>query len=126
MEHVLFFDGNTKRISWVIQTDNSIIDQKREHAEIYFDKVSITQSKYIGLHIGLFWGIGTFVIKNGDSVKIAIDDKSIFDQLSLNQKSDDEFIERRTFFINQLLKQRELKIKYEFIPSEKNLASKKI
>lgn len=126
MEHVLFFDGNAKRISWVIQTDNSIIEQKREHAEIYLNKVSVIQSKYIGLHIGLFWGIGTFVIKNEDSVKIAIDDKSIFDHLSLNQKSDDEFIERRTFFIRQLLKQRKLKIKYEIIPPEKNLASKKI
>ena len=82
MEHVLFFDGNTKRISWTIQTDNSIIDQKREHAEIYLDKVSNIQSKYIGLHIGLFWGIGTFIIKNEDIVKIATDDKSIFDHLT--------------------------------------------
>ena len=126
MEHVLFFDGNTKRISWTIQTDNSIIDQKREHAEIYLDKVSNIQSKYIGLHIGLFWGIGTFIIKNEDIVKITTDDKSIFDHLTLNQKSDDEFIEKRTFFIRQLLEQRKLKIKYEFIPSEKNLAAKKI
>jgi len=126
LEHVLFFDGNTKRISWTIQTNNSIIDQKREHAEIYLDKVSNIQSKYIGLHIGLFWGIGTFIIKNEDVIKIAIDDKTIFDHLSLNQKSDDVFIERRTFFIKQLLKQRKLKITYELIPSEKNLAAKKI
>lgn len=126
MEHVLFFDGNTKRISWTIQTNNSIIDQKREHAEIYLDKVSNIQSKYIGLHIGLFWGIGTFIIKNEDVIKIAIDDKTIFDHFSLNQKSDDVFIERRTFFIKQLLKQRKLKITYELIPSEKNLAAKKI
>ena len=126
MEHVLFFDGNTKRISWTIQTNNSIIDQKREHAEIYLDKVSDIQSKYIGLHIGLFWGIGTFIIKNEDVIKIAIDDKTIFDHFSLNQKSDDVFIERRTFFIKQLLKQRKLKITYELIPSEKNLAAKKI
>jgi hypothetical protein len=126
LEHVLFFDGNTKRISWTIQTNNSMIDQKREHAEIYLDKVSNIQSKYIGLHIGLFWGIGTFIIKNEDVIKIAIDDKTIFDHLSLNQKSDDVFIERRTFFIKQLLKQRKLKITYELIPSEKNLAAKKI
>ena len=74
MEHVLFFDGNTKRISWVIQTNNSVIEQKREHAEIYLDKVTNQQSKYIGLHVGLFWGIGMFIIKNQDIVKVAIDD----------------------------------------------------
>lgn len=125
MEHVLFFDGNSKRISWVIQTNDSIIEQKREHAEDYLDKVTNQQSKYIGLHIGIFWGIGTFIIKNEDTVKITTDDKAVFDHLSSNQKSDDEFIERRIFFIRQLLEQRKLKIKYELIPPEKNLAAKK-
>ena len=125
MEHILFFDGNSKRISWVIQTDNSVVEQKREHVEIYLDKVTNQQSKYIGLHIGIFWGIGTFIIKNHDVVKIAIDDKTIFDHLSSNQKSDDEFIEKRTFFIRQLIEQRKLKIKYELVESEKNLAAKK-
>ena len=126
MEHVLFFDGNTKRISWVIQTNNSVIEQKREHAEIYLDKVTNQQSKYIGLHVGLFWGIGTFIIKNQDIVKIAIDDNSIFEHLSTNQKSHDEFIEKRTGFIRQLIEQRKLKVHYELITSDKNLAAKKI
>lgn len=126
MEHVLFFDGNTKRISWVIQTDNSIIEQKREHADIYLDKVTDQQSKYIGLHVGMFWGIGTFIIKNQDVVKIAIDDKLMFENLSLNQKSHDEFVEKRTHFIRQLIEQRKLKIQYELISPDKNLAAKKI
>lgn len=125
MEHILFFDGNSKRISWVIQTDNSIIEQKREHAEIYLDKVTNQQSKYIGLHIGIFWGIGTFIIKNEDIVKITTDDKIVFEHLISNQKSDDKFIEKRTFFIRQLIEQRKLKIKYELVESEKNLAAKK-
>ncbi len=125
MEHVLFFDGDTKRISWVIQTNNSTIDQKREHADIYLDKVTIRQSKYIGLHVGIFWGIGTFIIKNQDVVKIAIDDKIMFDHLSTNQKNDDKFIEKRAEFIRQIIKQRKLKIQYEMIPREKNLAAKK-
>ena len=124
MEHVLFFDGNTKRISWAIQTDNSIIEQKREHADSYLDKVTNLQSKYIGLHIGLFWGIGTFILKNYDTVKIAIDEKSIFEHLSLNQKNDDLFIEKRTYFIRQFIEQRKLKVQYELIAPEKNLASK--
>ena len=126
MEHVLFFDGNTKRISWVIQTNNSVIEQKREHAEIYLDKVTNQQSKYIGLHVGLFWGIGIFIIKNQDIVKVAIDDSSIFEHLSTNQKSHDEFIEKRTGFIRQLIEQRKLKVHYELITADKNLAAKKI
>lgn len=125
MEHILFFDGNSKSISWVIQTNNSIVEQKREHVEIYLDKVTNQQSKYIGLHIGLFWGIGTFIIKNEDTVKITTDNKSIFDHLVSNQKSDDEFIEKRTFFIRQLIEQRKLKIKYDLIDFEENLAVKK-
>lgn len=125
MEHILFFDGNSKRISWVIQTNNSIVEQKREHAEIYLDKVTNQQSRYIGLHIGLFWGIGTFIIKNEDIVKITTDDKTIFDHLISNQKSDDEFIEKRAFFIRQLIEQRKLKIKYDLVESYKNLAAKK-
>jgi len=126
LEHVLFFDGNTKRISWVIQTDNSVIEQKREHADIYLDKVTNQQSKYMGLHVGLFWGIGTFIIKNQDVVKVAIDDNSIFEHLSTNQKSHDEFIEKRTCFIRQLIEQRKLKVHYELIAADKNLAAKKI
>ena len=126
MEHVLFFDGNTKRISWVIQTNNSVIEQKREHVDIYLDKITNQQSKYIGLHVGLFWGIGIFIIKNQDVVKVAIDDNSIFEHLSTNQKSHDEFIEKRTYFIRQLIEQRKLKVHYELISADKNLAAKKI
>jgi len=126
LEHVLFFDGNTKRISWVIQTNNSVIEQKREHADIYLDKVTNQQSKYIGLHVGLFWGIGTFIIKNQDIVKVAIDDNSILEHLSTNQKSHDKFIEKRICFIIQLIEQRKLKIQYELITVDKNLAAKKI
>ena len=115
MEHVLFFDGNSKRISWVIQTEESIVEQKREHAEIYLDKVTNQQSKYIGLHVGIFWGIGTFIIKNEDIVKITTDDKLVFEHLISNQKSNNEFIEKRTSFIRQLINQRKLKIKYELV-----------
>jgi len=124
LEHVLFFDGDTKRISWAIQTDESIVEQKREHVDIYSDKITNLQSKYIGLHVGIFWGIGVFIIKNYDTIKIAIDEKLIFDHLSLNQKINDIFIEKRTNYIKQLLKQRRLKIQYELISPEKNLVSK--
>lgn len=124
MEHIFFFDGNSKRITWTIQTNNSSIEQKREHADIYLNKVTIQQSKYIAMHVGLFWGIGRFIIKDKDSITIKIDDQSMFDQLSKNESSSDELIKTRMRFITQLIDQRKLKVNYELVDKEKNLVSK--
>lgn len=124
MEHIFFFDGNSKRIAWTIQINNSSIEQKREHADIYLNKVTIQQSKYIAMHVGLFWGIGRFIINNEDSITIKIDDQSMFDQLSKNESSSDELIKTRMCFITQLIDQRKLKIKYELVDKKENLASK--
>ncbi len=124
MEHSFFFDGNSKRIAWIIQTKNSKIEQKRKPADIYLDKVSILQSKYIAMHVGLFWGIGRFIINNEDSITIKIDVQTMFDHFSKNLKSSDELINTRTLFIEQLIDQRKLKINYKLIDSEKNFVSK--
>ena len=124
MDHVFYSDGNAKRSSWLIQTNDSIIDQNREHVDIYKDKISNIQSKYVALHIGLFWGIGVFVIKNEDHIKIKLDDKIMFEQLTTNLKIKDEFIQNRIKFINQLIVQRKLKIEYELILQNDNLANK--
>ena len=124
MEHIFFFDGNSKRIVWRIQTINSIVEQKREHADIYLNKVTIQQSKCIAMHVGLFWGIGRFIINNEDNIIIKIDDKSIFNYLSRNEISSDNLIKMRIHFIKQLIDQRKLKINFEFVDKKKNLASK--
>ena len=124
MEHVYFFDGNKKRISWVIQNEENNVEQHRDHAENYLDRVSVEESKYIALHVGIFWCIGSFIIKNGDTVKLMLDSKSIYDHLSNNATSTDSFIETRTSFIKQLIKQRKLVIKYELIKPEQNIATK--
>lgn len=123
MEHVYFFDGNKKRISWVVKNEKTDIEQHREHAENYLDLVSVEQSKYIALHAGMFWCIGRFIIKNGDIVKIMLDSKSMYDHLSNNTASIDIFIEIRTGFIKQLIDQRKLVIKYELIKPEQNIAT---
>jgi len=123
MEHVYFFDGNKKRISWVVQNEKTNIEQYREHAENYLDLVSVEQSKYIALHVGIFWCIGGFIIKNGDLVKIMLDSKSMYDHLSNNTASTDTFIEIRTGFIKQLIDQRKLVIKYELITPGQNIAT---
>jgi hypothetical protein len=124
MDHVYFSDGNQKRISWVIQNEKNSIEQHREQAEYYLDKVSVEQAKYIALHVGIFWGIGTFIIKNGDAVKIMLDSKTMYEHLSNNTESIDSFIKRRTGFINLLIDQRKLVIKYELIEPEQNIATK--
>jgi hypothetical protein len=125
LKHVFYFDGDAKKISWVIKTENSTVKQSREHAEIYLDKVNNIQSKYIALHVGLFWAIGTFIIKNEDIVIVMLEDKSMYEHLSLKKKNEDEFIERRTDFINRLILQRKLKINYKMSSKEEeNIASR--
>jgi hypothetical protein len=124
LEHRFFSDGTTKRISWIIQTGNSNVEQTREQAEIYLNKVNDEQAKYIALHVGIFWGIGTFIIKNEDSVNVMLDSKSMYEHLANDSKNSDSFSQTRSEFIKQLIVQRKLQIKYQLIESNRNLASK--
>jgi len=123
MEHVFFFDGNQKRISWIIQSDDSNVEQFRDQAEIYIDKVSVLQSKYIALHAGIFWCIGRFIIKNGDTIKVMLESKPMYEHLTGGTNSD-SFIDTRTSFLNQLIQQRKLVVRYELIEPEKNIATR--
>jgi len=126
LEHAYYSDGNTKRISWVIKTNGSKVEQEREHADIYVDKVSNEQSKYIALHVGIFWGIGNYIIKNGDAINIMLDSKSMYDHLVNDSQISDRLIEMKTFYIKQLIEQRKLKINYQLLGPEENLAAKLI
>ena len=126
MHHVFYSDGSTKKISWVIKTNNSTVEQNRNHVDLYKDKVTILQSKYIALHVGLFWGIGVFIIKNEDRLKIKLDEKIMYDQFTSNSKIEDELIEKRIQFIRQLMTQRKLKTEFELIGTDENLARKNI
>ncbi|QUC65111.1 hypothetical protein NsoK4_02265 [Nitrosopumilus sp. K4] len=124
MQHVFYSNGNTEKISWAIKTNKSTVKQIRTHADIYYDKVTNLQSKYIALHVGLFWGIGTFIIKNEDSITIKIDNKIMYEHLKLNKKINDEFIEKRAHFIKQLILQRKLQINFELISDKENIIEK--
>lgn len=124
MEHSLYSDGNAKKISWSIKTENDLKEQVRNHADIYLDKVTNLQSKYIALHVGLFWSIGVFTIKNEDTVKIMLDSDEMISHLSSDIKSDDQMLEHRKRFIHQLGSQRNLKFIYEKISPAENIASK--
>tara|TARA_B100001758_G_scaffold50071_1_gene40584 strand:+ start:490 stop:873 length:384 start_codon:yes stop_codon:yes gene_type:complete len=124
LEHILYFDGNLKKISWVILTEGQEVTQSRAHVEKYKDKITKIQSKYVALHIALFWGIGTFKIKNEDNVKIKLDEEIMFDQLNSKTKSNDEFIENKIKFIQSFIKQRKLRVYFEKINTENNLSNK--
>lgn len=124
MEHTLFCDGNEKRISWIIQSEDSTEKEERDHVDQYLDKVTNEQSKYIALHVGIFWGIGRFVIQNEDTVNVMLDSKSMFKHLTENYENSDEFIEKRTWYLKDLIAQRKLNIKYHLIEPKDDLASK--
>jgi hypothetical protein len=126
LQHSFFFDGNSKRIAWMIKNKDSEIKQKREHADIYLDKITGQQSKYVALHVGLFWGIGRFIIQNEDQINVKIDNKQMFEHLREGKKISDDFINTRSGFIFQFIKQRKLKINYQLITPEENYISKLI
>lgn len=126
MNHVFYSYGNAQKITWIIQNDDSSFIENREHVNMYKDKVTELQSKYVALHVGLFWGIGTFIIKNEDNVKIKLDEKIMFDQFTTDLKIEDSFIQKRLRFIKQLIDQRKLKIKFEVISQYENIAKNKI
>ncbi len=124
MEHTLFCDGNQKRISWIIQSKDSTEEEDRDHVDQYLDKVTDEQSKYIALHVGIFWGIGRFVIQNEDTVNVMLDSKSMYKHLTEESENSDEFIEKRTWFLKELISQRKLHVKYHLIEPKEDLATK--
>ena len=120
MRHIFKFTGDSNEISWEVLTNRTKVTQSREHVDIYKNKVDSIQSKFIALHVGLFWAIGTFTIKNEDEVKIKLDEKIMYEQLTSNIESKDELIKNRIHFIKMLILQRKLKIQYELIQSNEN------
>jgi len=123
MDHNYYFDGNEKTISWIIENSETQVEQTRVHAENYHGMVSTEQSKYIALHVGIFWGIGRFIIKNTDTVNVMLDLKSMFEHLAENKIVNDPFIISKTKFIQQLIDQRGLQVKYHLIESDQNRAA---
>jgi hypothetical protein len=124
MIHTIFCDGNAKRICWTIQTDQNTVDQFREQAEIYVDQVTNLQATYIALHVAIFWGIGVFIIKNGDTIKIQLESDAMIKHLTTDQTSGNKLIEDKKKFINMLSEQRSLTYQYEKITHEQNISSK--
>ena len=129
MEHDIFFDGNVKEYSWSIKTGDKIADQIREHPPAYLSggKLDIKdneESKFVALHVGIYWGLGVHIIKDQDTVNVMCDSEMMYGILTKENESDNQIIKDKIYFINQLTNLRNLKINYQYIESEKNIATK--
>tara|TARA_B100001750_G_scaffold114434_1_gene90294 strand:+ start:1609 stop:2052 length:444 start_codon:yes stop_codon:yes gene_type:complete len=131
MEHDLFFNGTVKKYSWSIRTGSEIVNQIRPHPPAYLSggKLDIKndiESKFIALHIGIYWGLGVFIIKDNDTVNVMCDSSEMYEILFNNNTTDNQIINDKLHFINQLVNHRNLKIKFQLIKQKNNLATKQL
>ena len=128
MEHELFFDGNLKGYSWSIKTGKEVVNQIREHPPAYLSggKLDIKtneESKFVALHVGIYWGLGVFIIKDFDKVHVMCDSKEMYEILIQQRKTLDQLIDDKIHFINQLVGHRNLKLEYHLMDPTKNIAT---
>ena len=128
MEHELFFDGNLEEYSWSIKTGKAIINQIRKHPPAYLSggKLDIKtneESKFVALHVGIYWGLGVFIIKDFDKVHVMCDSKEMYEILIQQRKTLDQLIDDKIHFINQLVGHRNLKLEYHLMDPTKNIAT---
>jgi hypothetical protein len=129
MKHDLFFDGNVKEYSWTIKTGKKLVEQIREHPPAYLSGgklniKNIDESKFVALHVGIYWGLGVFIIKDDDQINIMCDSKMIYEIFTKGKKSDNQIINDKIHFINQLVELRKLKIKFQLIDTKENLSTR--
>ena len=128
MEHELFFDGNLKEYSWAIKTEKEVVNQIREHPPAYLSggKLGIRineESRFVALHVGIYWGLGVFIIKDFDKIHVMCDSKEMYEILIQQDKTKNQIIDDKIHFINQLVDHRNLKLKYHLINPTKNIAT---
>ena len=131
LKHTLFLDGNKTKFSWIIQTDGQVKKEFREHPPAYYsgyklDVKNDEQSKFIALHVGLYWGIGVFVIQDGDTIDVMCDSKKMYDIMNSNKETSDQIISDKIHFTNLFIEQRNLIVNYHLIKNDENLASELI
>ena len=129
MKHDIFFDGNVKEYSWTIRTGEKLAEQIRAHPPAYLsggklDVKATEESKFIALHIGIYWGLGVYIIKDNDQVNVMCDSKMVYETFTKGKKSDNQIINDKIHFINQLVELRKLKIKFQLIDTKENLSTR--
>jgi len=128
LEHELFFDGNLKEYSWSIKTGKEVVNQIREHPPAYLSggKLEIKdnkESRFVALHVGIYWGLGVFIIKDFDKIHVMCDSKEMYEILIQQHKTLNQIIDDKIHFINQLVGHRNLKLEYRLIEPTKNIAT---
>jgi len=128
LEHELFFDGNLREYSWSIKTGKEIANQIREHPAAYLSggKLEIKnkeESKFVALHVGIYWGLGVFIIKDFDKIHVMCDSKEMYEILIQQHKTLNQIIDDKIHFINQLVGHRGLKLEFHLIEPTKNIAT---
>ena len=129
MKHDIFFDGNVKEYSWTIRTGEKLAEQIRAHPPAYLsggklDVKATEESKFIALHIGIYWGLGVYIIKDNDQVNVMCDSKMMYETFTKGKKSDNQIINDKIHFINQLTDHRKLKMKLQLINTKEKLATR--
>jgi len=128
LEHELFFDGNLKEYSWSIKTEEEVVNQIREHPPAYLSggKLEIKnngESRFVALHVGIYWGLGVFIIKDFDKIHVMCDSKEMYEILIQQYKTENQIIDDKIHFINQLVGHRNLKLEYRLINPTNNIAT---
>ena len=128
MEHKLFLDGTIDKFSWIIQTGGKVRKEFRVHPPAYYSGYKLNvkndeQSKFIALHVGIYWGIGVYIIKDGDTINVMCDSKKMYDILNSKDKTSDQIINDKIHFTNLFIEQRKLVVNYHLIGSDENTAS---
>jgi len=128
LKHELFFDGNLKEYSWSIKTGKKIINQIRAHPAAYLSggKLDIKnkgESRFVALHVGIYWGLGVFIIKDFDKIDVMCGSKEMYEILIQQHKTLNQIIDDKIHFINQLVGHRNLKLEYHLINPTKNIAT---
>ena len=129
MKHDLFFDGTIRRYSWVIKTGDTTTSQIRDHPPAYLsggklDVGNEQESKFIALHVGIYWGLGVFIIKDYDTVNVMCTANEMYEILSHTDNTNNQIINDKIHFIEQLTNHRNLKINFQLIEQKNNLATK--
>jgi len=129
MEHDLFIDGNIKEYTWTIRTGEKLAEQIREHPPAYMsggklDVKAVEESKFIALHIGIYWGLGVFIIKDNDQVNVMCDSKTMYEIFTQGKTSDNQIINDKIQFINQLTELRKVKMNFQLIDAKDNLSTR--
>ncbi len=111
MPHFIHIAGNGSFIAWAHKNNGvQTAVESRVHVSMY-EGVSVEDSMYVASHVGLFWCIGTFRIRDGECVNIALS-KNMAPSLFSNEISKSKLALEKTYFIEQLCKKRNIKISY--------------